>query len=88
MYCLHNPGDKHVKWQENKDARKASYAKKNGSDTTPTTSKTYDVAAKTDTDAAAKKLSLSQKLSATLCTQAGVFEDRFKKISDECCSDP
>ena len=81
MYITHKPGEGHKEWKRNKDERRGQRSK---TLTTPA-KQTYSDATKPAESATKKKLSLSQKLQAALCTQTGISEDHFQKVWDEAC---
>ena len=83
MYITHKPGEGHKEWKRNKEERRGQRSK-----ATPTPTKpSYADATKSTESATKKKLSLSQKLQAALCTQTGISEDHFQKVWDEACDE-
>jgi len=81
MYVFHKPTE-HDAWKARKDVFNKNFGKKNG---TPTTTPAPAPASASTASTNASKLSLAKSLQEALTTTAGLSEDQFQKIWQNCC---
>jgi hypothetical protein len=85
MYVFHKPTN-HDAWKTRKDELNKRWGKKSGSSNTQAatpTSVPSDAASTVSTNTS--KLSLAKSLQEALMTTAGLSEDQFQKIWQNCC---
>jgi hypothetical protein len=86
MYVFHKPTE-HDAWKARKDELNKRRGKKSGSkDTQSTTPASMPSVAASTASTSASKLSLAKSLQEALTTTAGLSEDQFNKIWQNCCN--